>query len=328
MARRFREILERKKAKPKSGSPVRKQGGQTAWKEERPRGTPTPAVRKSVGIETKNRERRTEPKPGEKFRNLMASKRQKEGAPGFKERDVDAPTKVESGADTRQRLEEEGIQPGTPEYHRALAEAKKGRVENREMMAETGNIPQPKGSPADHAQAPGERREILPAMDEDAFQEKARGAMDRVRRDETELGELPPQERRMRAAEEMLKEDISTMVESTEPQVEPQAIQMNRMPKRHELASVTKGMTVQTPFGDMTRSAVDGTLEVSYSPLMKEKLEQRRKVELKKFGNYPGMTDPNSPPPPIEPGQRSFNPFTGTWVNDEESILKRFMSRE
>jgi hypothetical protein len=48
--------------------------------------------------------------------------------------------------------------------------------------------------------------------------------------------------------------------------------------------------------------------------------------DMDRFGEYDGMDDPNSPPPPIRPGQNSFNPMTAQWVEPEGqvSILSRF----
>lgn len=39
-------------------------------------------------------------------------------------------------------------------------------------------------------------------------------------------------------------------------------------------------------------------------------------AQLEQFGDYPGKNDPNAPPPPIRPGGRSFNPFTGKFTGE------------
>lgn len=33
----------------------------------------------------------------------------------------------------------------------------------------------------------------------------------------------------------------------------------------------------------------------------------------RRFGRWPGMADPQAPPPPVAPGGMNFNPFTGEW---------------
>lgn len=39
--------------------------------------------------------------------------------------------------------------------------------------------------------------------------------------------------------------------------------------------------------------------------------------QLEKFGEYPGKGDPDAPAPPIRPGGRSFNPFSGSFTGEE-----------
>jgi hypothetical protein len=48
--------------------------------------------------------------------------------------------------------------------------------------------------------------------------------------------------------------------------------------------------------------------------------------QMEEFGSYPGMDDPDSPPPPVRPLSYSMNPMTGKWVNPEgaDSLIDRF----
>lgn len=55
-------------------------------------------------------------------------------------------------------------------------------------------------------------------------------------------------------------------------------------------------------------------------------LEQQKQFEavalqdMERFGQYEGMDDPESPPPPIRPGKNSFNPETGQWVTPANKV--------
>lgn len=313
---RFKKILEKRGKRP-TGSPIRSQGGTTADQTSKPRGAPTPGVRKA---QTKTRgqpQRGTEPKPGEKFRSLMNQRGEEEKPFGMKKTDAGAPGEEQRpGVEAETEMKKHVPGEEGPEVGPAEAPGQ-----------DVTEAPDPEGTPQDQAKEPWEKVDMLPASEDDAGKIEAADAKKRVEAAEPELGELPPQEQRRKISEDMMKQDISNIVDEMEgPPEKPMRIQMNRMPQGHEMASLTKGSIVNTPYGDVTKDGT-GQVSVTFSPLMQEKLRQRRKVEVKMFGEFPGSTDPNSPPPPINPGRRSFNPFTGNFVNNENSVLEKYMKK-
>lgn len=48
--------------------------------------------------------------------------------------------------------------------------------------------------------------------------------------------------------------------------------------------------------------------------------------QMEEFGSYPGMDDPDSPPPPVRPLSYSYNPMTAKWTSPEgaDSLVDRF----
>lgn len=81
----------------------------------------------------------------------------------------------------------------------------------------------------------------------------------------------------------------------------------------------------QTPQGTLEKTE-DGRLRVrDLSPEAKQKLEVVKQDQIRQFGDFPGMDDPNGPPPPVEAGEMWFNPFTGQFgtggKEDEVSYL-------
>lgn len=71
----------------------------------------------------------------------------------------------------------------------------------------------------------------------------------------------------------------------------------------------------QTPQGTLEKLP-DGRLKVKdLSAEAKVIIEKVKMDEIRSFGNFPGMDDPNAPPPPVEVGTPWFNPFTGIWGN-------------
>ena len=91
-----------------------------------------------------------------------------------------------------------------------------------------------------------------------------------------------------------------------------------------ELEEAPEGV-FQTPQGTVEKMA-GGKLKVKeLSPEAKVKIEGIKQQQIAQFGDYPGRDDPDGPPPPVEPGQPWFNPFTGQWGNgggpDEVSYM-------
>jgi len=52
------------------------------------------------------------------------------------------------------------------------------------------------------------------------------------------------------------------------------------------------------------------------SPEQHARFKEDAHAQLEVFGDYPGKGDPKAPPPPIRPGGRSFNPFSGKFTGE------------
>ena len=63
-----------------------------------------------------------------------------------------------------------------------------------------------------------------------------------------------------------------------------------------------------------------GMQTAGMDPKSAKELERKAVRDFDLFGEYPGMDDPHSPPPPIRPGKNSFNPMTGQWVPPEGQV--------
>lgn len=77
---------------------------------------------------------------------------------------------------------------------------------------------------------------------------------------------------------------------------------------------------INTPFA-MLEKGPDGVTVRGLTPEGKQKIEELRQVDMKKFKGWGNDLDPNAPEPPVRPGMRAFNPMTGEWINNESSIL-------
>jgi hypothetical protein len=55
-------------------------------------------------------------------------------------------------------------------------------------------------------------------------------------------------------------------------------------------------------------------------PKTAKNFERQAVRDFDLYGEYPGMDDPHSPPPPIRPGKHSFNPMTGQYVAPEGTV--------
>jgi hypothetical protein len=86
-------------------------------------------------------------------------------------------------------------------------------------------------------------------------------------------------------------------------------IQMERIPSAAERATIPPGVQVQTPYGMM-----DSDGNITPSPEGAVKYQEAVVARQRQFGPHPFAGDPNAPKPPIALGKRSFNPFTGSWV--------------
>lgn len=67
-----------------------------------------------------------------------------------------------------------------------------------------------------------------------------------------------------------------------------------------------------TPNGDVTH-APDGQSVLTLNDAGKVNYQKAFKIQLSKFGKYPGSEDPNHPLPKLIPGKPAYNPLTGTW---------------
>jgi hypothetical protein len=84
---------------------------------------------------------------------------------------------------------------------------------------------------------------------------------------------------------------------------------LQHVPTADELGALGSGMAVSTPHGDIYRDPATGELVKRFNDVGKAAYEQERAAKLRAFGRYPGMDDPRSPAPPVEPGKPSYNPF-------------------
>lgn len=92
------------------------------------------------------------------------------------------------------------------------------------------------------------------------------------------------------------------------PAPQPAVFQMDRVPTPEEMAEMPQGVSIQTPFGTMTK---EGGLVLSPEGAMK--YQQAIVAGRKKFGPHPWADDPTAPAPPVRLGGAMINPFTGQW---------------
>lgn len=83
---------------------------------------------------------------------------------------------------------------------------------------------------------------------------------------------------------------------------------MDRLPTAADRVSMPPGVMIETPYGVMS---ADGRLQMTPEQAV---AYQTATVQARRdFGPHPWAGDPNAPPPPVQPGRASFNPFTGQW---------------
>ena len=93
--------------------------------------------------------------------------------------------------------------------------------------------------------------------------------------------------------------------------------------RRHVIAGVQPflshhfNLTVELPLKAIVRGYNFEVVPNSYinrtAETAKFKIKEIETEELKLFGSFPGMDDPNAPKPPVQAGKPWFNPFTGIW---------------
>jgi hypothetical protein len=49
--------------------------------------------------------------------------------------------------------------------------------------------------------------------------------------------------------------------------------------------------------------------------------------QMKEYGSYPGMDDPDMPAPTIRPGKPNFNPHTGKWTRGSGPSYRKLLAR-
>lgn len=79
---------------------------------------------------------------------------------------------------------------------------------------------------------------------------------------------------------------------------------------------------INTPHATI-RKTVDGKFEIrGLTPAAKQALEVKKATVAKSFGNYPGVgaKDPDAPKLPIRPFGRSFNPFSGKFIDQDGNV--------
>ena len=62
---------------------------------------------------------------------------------------------------------------------------------------------------------------------------------------------------------------------------------------------------------------VNAKVPSNLSPEQGKKYREDAEKQLRDFGDYPGRSDPKAPAPPIRPGKRSYNPFTGRFTGGQ-----------
>lgn len=87
---------------------------------------------------------------------------------------------------------------------------------------------------------------------------------------------------------------------------------------REALPSAIEGIP-QGTYDRIVNQELDSNLSPEQQKAMREDLEQ----QLRDYGDYPGRSDPKAPQPPIRPGKRSFNPFSGRLTGKPSSIEER-----
>lgn len=88
-----------------------------------------------------------------------------------------------------------------------------------------------------------------------------------------------------------------------------------------EIQSAPDGV-INTPHAIIEKGP-DGIQVKGLTEMGKQRIEQLRQADMSKFKGWGNELDPNAPPPPIRPGMRAFNPMTGEWINNENSILEQ-----
>jgi hypothetical protein len=86
-----------------------------------------------------------------------------------------------------------------------------------------------------------------------------------------------------------------------------------RMAQPSKIPSVPQG-TYERVVKDKFVSA-DSSRPLSQQ--QQKQLQENAHKQLEEYGDYPGKNDPKAPHPPIRPGRRSFNPFSGKFTGEE-----------
>lgn len=83
------------------------------------------------------------------------------------------------------------------------------------------------------------------------------------------------------------------------------------VPQPHEVDQLTPG-SYQTPIGTLVKAA-DGSSKVVLNEQGVAQYRQRFAEGIRAFGSHPFANDPNAPPPPVNPGGVSYNPFSNAY---------------
>ena len=104
--------------------------------------------------------------------------------------------------------------------------------------------------------------------------------------------------------------------------------EITRNPSPNEMTKEAPVGRIQTPDYSVVKDKDGKFKDFQWSEAGKVKVEQNKQKMIQKMGKFPGHDDPNSPKPPIEPGEPFFNPYNGTWVQPEgmesESLLDKY----
>lgn len=90
-------------------------------------------------------------------------------------------------------------------------------------------------------------------------------------------------------------------------------MQFNKLPSRAELIGVDPSVAIDTPYGQMVTNPDTGKRELVFTPEGKQLWGQEVQRLTKAYGPTPAAGLAGAPTPPVEPGRRSYNPFTGMW---------------
>jgi len=89
--------------------------------------------------------------------------------------------------------------------------------------------------------------------------------------------------------------------------------QFTGVPRSSDLRNLQPGEQAMSPWGPVSMDE-KGEPKISFTPEGEVAYRKAVVASRKKFGTYPGSNDPSAPHPPVQPGQKTFNPFSGQWV--------------